>query len=104
MFRWIAGEFGDVGLPSANGNINQTLKLALNESYFNGFMNAQYSEKVDYDPNSQANVIRAALGQNKQGTIQSSVTMFANRYPWQETLKLVGAHSTYGVQKASQYK
>ncbi len=95
-----ASEFADVGLPSAQGNVNETLKLALNQPYFNGFMNAQYSEKVDYDPNSQANVIRAALGQNKQGTIQSSVTMFANRYPWQETLKLVGAHKQYGAQLA----
>lgn len=95
-----ASEFADVGLPSAQGNVNQTLKLNLDQAYFNGFMNAQYSEKVDYDPNSQANVIRAALGQNKQGTIQSSVTMFANRYPWQETFKLIGAHDTFGVQKA----
>lgn len=94
-----ASEFGDVGLPSAQGNVNETLKLVLSEPYFNGFMNAQYSEKVDYDPNSQANVIRAALGQNKQGSIQSSVTMYANRYPWMETLKLVGAHKTCGAQR-----
>ena len=94
-----ASEFADVDLPSTKGNVNQALKLSLNEAYFNGFMNAQYSEKVDYDPNSQANVIRAALGQNKQGTIQSSVSMFANRYPWKETLNLVGAHHQFGVQK-----
>ena len=93
-----ASDFGDVGIPSAQGNVNQALKLGVNQAYFNGFMNAQYSEKVDYDPNSQANVIRAALGQNKQGSIQSSVTMYANRYPWQETLMLVGAHNTYGAQ------
>lgn len=93
-----ASEFGDVEIQSAKGNINKNIKLPVNEAYFNGFMNAQYSEKVDYDPNSQANLIRAAFGQNKQGTIQSSVTMFANRYPWKETLKLVGVDGTYGVQ------
>lgn len=93
-----ASEFGDVEIQSAKGNINKNIKLPVNEAYFNGFMNAQYSEKVDYDPNSQANLIRAAFGQNKQGTIQSSVTMFANRYPWKETLRLVGVDGTYGVQ------
>lgn len=95
-----ATEFGDVEIPSAKGNVNQNLKLPINEAYFNGFMNAQYSEKVDYDPNSQANVLRAALGQNKQGSIQSSVTMFANRYPWKECLRLVGVDSKHGVQSA----
>jgi hypothetical protein len=93
-----ASEFGDVEIRSAKGNQNKNLKLPVNEAYFNGFMNAQYSEKTDYDPNSQANLIRAALGQNKQGNIQSSVTMFANRYPWKETLKLVGVDGTYGAQ------
>lgn len=91
-------DFGDVELPSIKGNVNQNLKLSLNQAYFNGFLNVQYSEKVDYDPNSQANLIRAAYGQNKQGTIQSTVSMFANRYPWKECLKLVGADSNYGAQ------
>ncbi|GCC50799.1 DUF1565 domain-containing protein [Chryseotalea sanaruensis] len=93
-----ATEFGDVEIPSARGNVNQALKLPLNTAYFNGFINVQYSEKTDYDPNSQANQLRAALGQNKQGTIQSTVSMFANRYPWKETLKLVGVDATHGVQ------
>lgn len=93
-----ATEFGDVEIPSAKGNVNQPLKLPLDQSYFNGFMNVQYSEKTDYDPNSQANVLRAALGQNKQGTIQSAVSMYANRYPWKECLKLVGADAKYGAQ------
>jgi hypothetical protein len=29
--------------------------------------------------------------QNGQGTMQSSATMFANRYPWEEALKFFGA-------------
>jgi len=97
-----ATEFGDVELPSAKGNVNQSLKLPLNQSYFNGFMNAQYSEKTDYDPNSQANVLRAAMGQNKQGTIQSTVSMYANRYPWKECLNLVGADGAHGAQAFSE--
>jgi len=93
-----ASEFGDVEIPSAKGNVNKPLKLPVNTAYFNGFMNVQYSEKTDYDPNSQANQMRAALGQNKQGTIQSTVSMYANRYPWKETLKLVGVDAAHGAQ------
>lgn len=93
-----AADFGDVEIQSAKGNLNKNLKLPVNTAYFNGFLNAQYSEKVDYDPNSQANQMREALGLNKRGTIESSVSMFANRYPWKETLQLIGADNTYGAQ------
>lgn len=93
-----ASEFGDVEIPSAKGNKNQNLNLPLNQAYFTGFLSAQYNENVDFDPNSQANQLRAAHGLNKQGTIQSSVSMFANKYPWQEALKLVGAAGQQGAQ------
>ncbi|HNP97270.1 MAG TPA: hypothetical protein PKJ63_16630, partial [Cyclobacteriaceae bacterium] len=96
-----APEFGDVDIKSAKGNVDQNLKLSLEESYFQGFLNAQYSETTDYDPNSQANQMRAAFGMNKQGTINSSVSMYANRYPWKKCLELIGAHPQYGVQKAT---
>ena len=93
-----ADEFGDLEIPSAQGNVNQNLKLPLNDPYFQGFLTAQYSETTDYDPNSQANLIREAFGLNKQGTINSSVSMYANRYPWMETLQLIGVHEQKGVQ------
>ncbi len=96
-----AAEFGDVDIKSASGNLDQNLKLPLENSYLNGFLNAQYSETADYDPNSQANLMRAAFGMNKQGTINSSVSMYANRYPWKKCLELIGIHSKYGVQKAT---
>jgi hypothetical protein len=51
------------------------------------------------DRNSEANQLRAALGMNIQGTIQSSVSMFANRYPWEDALKFFGAVEGYGAQK-----
>lgn len=93
-----ASEFGDLEIPSAQGNKNENIKIAVDEVYFKGFLNAQYSETTDYDPNSQANLMREAFGLNKQGTINSSVSMYANRYPWKETLKLIGAHSERGTQ------
>ncbi|MEQ9165102.1 MAG: right-handed parallel beta-helix repeat-containing protein, partial [Fulvivirga sp.] len=93
-----AEEFGDLDIPSASGNVNKNVKIAVDEVYFTGFLNAQYNESTDYDPNSQANQMRAALGLNKQGTINSSVSMYANRYPWKSALKLVGADSQHGIQ------
>ena len=38
------------------------------------------------------------MGMNMVGTMQSSATMYANRYPWKEALKLFGAMDGYGVQ------
>ncbi|MEQ8925888.1 MAG: right-handed parallel beta-helix repeat-containing protein [Fulvivirga sp.] len=93
-----AGEFGDLDIPSAKGNVNKSVKIGVDQVYFQGFLNAQYNETTDYDPNSQANLMREAFGLNKQGTINSSVSMYANRYPWKSTLDLVGADGTYGIQ------
>ena len=70
----------------------------LNMAYLKGFINATYSETANYDPNSANNQFRAALGMNKQGTINSKVSMFANRYPFEDALKLFGAVKGYGAQ------
>ena len=47
---------------------------------------------------SPANTFRRAMGMNQQGTIQSSVTMWANRYPLEDALKLFGAVEGFGAQ------
>ena len=90
-------------LAKIDGNISlkdpSILKGKINEAYLTGFINATYKETTNYDPNSAANQFRAAMGQNKQGTINSSVTMFANRYPFEEALKLFGAVQGYGAEK-----
>ncbi len=70
----------------------------LNEPYLKGFINAAYREETTFDPNSAANVFRQAMGMNMQGSINSSVTMFANRYPFEDALKLFGAVQGYGAQ------
>jgi hypothetical protein len=93
-------EFGDVGLASADGNKNETPKgLPIDKAYLEGFLNARYSEEADYDPNSSANVMREVMGLNKQGKLTTSVSMFGNRYPLQEALKLFGAINGFGAQK-----
>ena len=70
----------------------------LNEAYLKGFASATYKETADYQPSSADNKLRAALGLNKQGTINSSASMFANRYPFEDALKLFGAVQGYGAQ------
>ena len=70
----------------------------INEAYLKGFASATYKESVDYQPSSADNQLRAALGLNKQGTINSSASMFANRYPFEDALKLFGAVQGYGAQ------
>lgn len=84
---------GNVGLDSA-----EPLKDALNMAYLEGFLSASYSEVTSYDADSPANTFRRAMGMNQQGTIQSSVTMWANRYPLEDALKLFGAVEGFGAQ------
>lgn len=96
-------EFEEVEqLAEIDGNVTlkdpDILKGKINDAYLKGFINASYKETTNYDPNSSANQFRAAMGMNKQGTISSSVTMFANRYPFTDALKMFGAVKDFGAQ------
>ncbi len=93
-----ATQFDDLELDVVEGNINENVKLPLDEPYLKGFMDFRYSESTDYDPNSQANLIRSVFGMNQVGTMTTSVSMFANKYPWKKTLDLFGAVSGKGAQ------
>lgn len=75
-----------------------SLKGKINEAYLNGFINASYKETLKSDPNSDANTFRQAMGMNQVGTMTSSATMFANRYPFEDALKMFGAVKGYGAQ------
>jgi len=74
-------------------------KGVINEPYLMGFLAASYQEKTDFDPNSPANEFRKAMGMTMQGTMQSSATMYFNRYPWREALKFFGAMQGVGAQR-----
>ncbi len=92
-------QFGDLEVASAKGNKGGIPKgLSVDKAYLEGFLSARYSEKIDFDPNSPANVWREVMGLNKQGKISSQVTMFMNRYPVNEALKLFGAVAGSGAQ------
>ena len=93
-------DFGDLEFESCKGNTAKlTSKLPINAAYLNGFLNARYSEEEDYDPDSPANVLREAMGLNKQGKLKTSVSMFGNRYPLEDALKLFGALEGFGAKK-----
>ncbi|MFZ1731712.1 MAG: right-handed parallel beta-helix repeat-containing protein [Bacteroidota bacterium] len=94
-----AGDFGDLEFASAEGNRNEIpAGLKVNKAYLEGYLSARYSEQLDYNPDSPANQWRAAMGMNKQGKMQSSATMFANRYPWKDALNLFGNVPGVGAQ------
>ena len=90
------------GMASVEGNVSlkdpAKFKGIINEAYLTAFLNATYTEKTDYDPNSPANVFRSALGINQRGTIQTKVSMYGNRYPLAEVYKLFGAVPGFGAQ------
>jgi hypothetical protein len=92
-------QFGDLPFASVKNNrLEIPSKLPINQDYLEGFLSASYSEDVDFDPNSPANLWREAMGMNKQGKISSEVSMFMNRYPWRDTLRLFGAMDGCGAQ------
>jgi len=96
-------DLGDLdGMESAEGNIvikdPAVFKNVIDSNYLQAFLNATYTEKVDYDPNSPVNQFRAAFGMNKQGSISSKVSMYANCYPMESALKFFGALKDFGAQ------
>ena len=103
FMRISANDFEDVmELAEVAGNRVLTDPAAfrgrINQAYLTGFLNASYSETTDLDPNSPANQFRRAMGMPIQGTMQSTATMYANRYPWREALQLFGAMNGVGAQ------
>jgi len=70
----------------------------VDKDYLAGYLSARYSEQTDLDRNSPANQWRSILGMNLVGTMQSSASMFANRYPWRKAAELFGAVSGQGAQ------
>jgi hypothetical protein len=95
-----ADEFEDLEFASVNGNRNMIPEtLPVDKNYLQGYLSARYSETTDLDRDSPANQWRSILGMNLQGTMSSKVTMFANKYPWKNTLQLFGAVPGCGAQR-----
>ena len=92
---------GTDGIESIEGNIDlkdpKIFAGRINAQYLNAFLSMKYSEKTKLDPG-KCNALRSVLGLPLQGTITTKVDMYANRYPWEDSLKLFGAVKDYGAQ------
>lgn len=92
-------QFDDLIFASVKSNRREIpTALPINKAYLEAFLSARYTEQVDFNPDSPANLWREAMGLNKQGRISSEVSMFMNRYPWRDTLRLFGAVRGVGAQ------
>jgi hypothetical protein len=93
-------DFADFDFASVKNNTGKVPNaFPINKAYLEGFLSARYSEEVDYNPDSPANVLREVMGLNKQGKLKTKVSMYANRYPLEDALKLFGALKNVGAQK-----
>lgn len=101
-------QFDDVSektIPNIDGNkvlpANDPLVSQIWQPYLEGFSNLKVLEaSSSMDPNSSVNLYRQAHGMNMVGTETRRVSMYGNRYRFDEALKLFGAKSGYGAQKA----
>ncbi|MBQ7280353.1 MAG: DUF1565 domain-containing protein [Bacteroidales bacterium] len=103
FLRVSANDFDDVEqLDQVSGNRILTDASVFNgkidKAYLAGFLGLKVSSNMSVDYNSSANQFRSALGMNIQGSGTTTTTMFANRYPWEEALKLFGAVNGCGAQ------
>ena len=77
---------------------NSKLKDLIEPAYLKGFASLKVMTTENYDANSAANLYREAHGLNKQGTSTTRVSMFGNRYNFDQAIKLFGAEQGYGAQ------
>ena len=100
-------QFDDVSektIPNIDGNKNLPADDALVSRiwapYLEGFATLKVLDSSSsFDANSPANLYRQAHGMNMQGTEIHRVSMFANRYRFDEAMKLFGAKQGSGAQK-----
>ncbi len=89
------------GIESISDNVDLTDPAVfagrINAKYLNSFLSMKYSESTKLDDN-KCNALRSVLGLPLQGTITTKVDMYANRYPWEDALKLFGAMKDMGAQ------
>jgi len=92
-------EFEDVDFVSSlEGNKRMTQVLPLNKAYTAEFINMAAEVSMEYDPNTDWNQVRSILGIPQQASGKATISFFANRYPWKESLNLFGAVSEFGAQ------
>ena len=122
---FFANRMGDVCLPSGGGlwnwqyaknfeeveqfekyegnrEVNESeialLGKVINAPYLNGYLGLTMSQSSNYAENSAMNTFRAAMGMNRQGSETIRVSMYGNRYPFEDIPKLWGVITGKGAQ------
>ena len=97
--RVMVQDLADFEFAEASGNTGiMPQPIPINKAFLEGFLAARYSETEDFNADSPANVLREVMGLPKQGKLQTEVSMFMNRYPLEDALKLFGALPKTGAQ------
>lgn len=100
-------QFDDISektIPNIEGNKNlpnyDPMLSYVWEPYLKAFANLEILDShASFDPNSAANLYRQAHGMNMVGTEIHRVSMYGNRYRFDEGLKLFGAKPGFGAQR-----
>ncbi len=77
---------------------DESFTKAINAPYLQGFAQIKKMESSSFNPNSAANLYRQAHGLNMQGTETVRVSMYGNRYPFDEAYNFFGAMNGFGAQ------
>lgn len=89
----------DLDVVENNVTLNDQAYFAnINQPYLKGFTSIDVFKSESHDPNSAVNTFRSAMGMNMQGTETVRVSMYGNKYPFQEAFKLFGAYQGCGAQ------
>lgn len=91
-------------IPNIDGNRDMDPKdpfvKAIWAPYLKGFATLKVLDSsASFNPNSPANLYRQAHGMNMQGTEIHRVSMFGNRYRFDEGMRLFGAKDGFGAQR-----
>jgi hypothetical protein len=86
------------GNREVNASEIDLLKKVINDPYLKGYLGLTMSQSSSYQENSAMNTFRAAMGMNKQGTETIRVSMYGNRYPFNDIPKLWGVINGKGAQ------
>ncbi|MBR1927229.1 MAG: DUF1565 domain-containing protein [Bacteroidales bacterium] len=103
-FMWLhvrCDEFEDVEGINESGNVeltDESFVEKISQPYLKGFANISVVASSSYNANSAANQVRRAFGVNQQGSETIRVSMFANKYPFEEAYNLFGALDGCGAQ------
>jgi hypothetical protein len=91
--------FEDIKFASVVGNVNEIPEnLKVDPTYTEAFLNARYTDELDYEDFSVPNQWRDLMKMSKHEKSGKKTSMFVNRYPWRKAIDLFGNDEDRGAQ------